>query len=301
VTAVRGPQSWDERWLPRAAARTQAWAASLRRRLDELAGPHSLVGEGARTQPALAGSAAAVLVAGIVLAVAGGPGGPKDDNGSASGPPPVSPVPVVGTTLGPPPGMSVTSYRVRAAADLRHYGDIARGRPTFAVVDLGSYVTPATAERMFNGLKVERAYVRVPVSGLPTQVHAIPLQDTFASLTPGMLASGRLAAATARTFEVLVTQMSPSTPRAKELKARYAVQEHASAAEGQRLQTPGTCACVFSVVVRGNPAQLAALAGAKGVRVVDPAPPTATLDVLTIFPLEPDVTTVVPKGGLFGA
>ena len=301
MTAVRGPQAWDERWLPRAAARTQAWAAALRRSLDQVAGPRSLVGESARRQPALAGSTAAVLVAAVVLAIAGGPGGPKDDNGSTSGPPAVSPVPIVGTTLGPPPGMSVASYRERAAADLRHYGDIARGRATYAVVDLASYVTPAAAERLFTGLKVERAYVRVPAGGLPTQVHAIPLQDTFASLTPGMLASGRLAAATARTFQVLVTQMSPSTPRSKELKARYAVQEHASAMEGQRLQAPATCACVFSVVVRGNPAELGALAVRPGVRVVDPAPPTATLDVLTIFPLEPDVTTVVPKGGLFGA
>ena len=67
------------------------------------------------------------------------------------------------------------------------------------------------------------------------------------------------------------------------------------------LQSPAACACVFAVVVRGTSSQLATLAGTAGVRVVDPAPPTATLDVLTIFPLQPDVTTVVPKGGLFGA
>ena len=40
--------------------------------------------------------------------------------------------------------------------------------------------------------------------------------------------------------------------------------------------------------------------GSREVRVVDPAVPTARLDALTIFPLEPEITTVVPRGGLFG-
>jgi len=34
------------------------------------------------------------------------------------------------------------------------------------------------------------------------------------------------------------------------------------------------------------------------VRVVDPAPPVVTLTGLTVLPLQPDYTTVVPRTGL---
>jgi len=57
---------------------------------------------------------------------------------------------------------------------------------------------------------------------------------------------------------------------------------------------------VFAVVVHASLDQLRALAAAPQVRVVDPAEPTATIDALTIFPLEPEITTTVPRGGLFG-
>jgi hypothetical protein len=297
----RGWQSWDDRWLPRAAATTQRGVAALRRRLDRWHGPGTLVGDGVRAQPALAGSAIAVFVAGLVLAVAGGPGGPPADTGTPQAVGPVAPVPVIGTTLGPTPGTSVASYLTKAQADLRHFGEVARGRPGYAVVDLRGYLTRAQTERVFGPLSVVRAYVHVPAKALPTQVHAIPLQGTFAPLTDGMLASGRLAAATAKTFQVLVTQLTPSTPRAGDLKRRYSLQEHASGYEGERLQHPATCACVFAVVVDATPVQLAVLARSPQVRVVDVAPPGADLDALTIFPLEPEITGVVPKGGLFGA
>jgi len=292
-------REWDERWLPRAAGVAQRWAGGLRGRLFAWTGPGSLIGDGMRAEPALAGSTVAVLIAALVLAIAGGPGGPPDEQVTQT--PVVTPVPAVGTTLGPPPGASVASYLVKAAADLRHFDDVAHGRDGYAVVDLSRYVTPAAVEATFGHESVVRAYVRVPAGSLPTQVHAIPLQDNFGMLGDGMLASGRLASATAKTFHVLVTQLSDSTPNAKKLRARYALQERASAYEGTRLARPAACACVFAVVVHGGAAQLAELARAPGVRVVDPAPPTTSLDALTVFPLEPEVTTVVPKSGLFGA
>jgi len=290
---------WDARWLPRAAAITQQWAQSLRERLWRWTGPDSLVGDGVRAQPALAGSTGAVLMAALVLAIAGGPGGPPDESPAPVAP--ITPVPAVGTTLGPAPGTSVATYLVKAAADLRHFDDVSRGKPGYAVVDLDRYVTPAVAARLFAGQKLVRAYARVPGGRLPTQVHAIPLEDNFSLLESGMLASGRLASATAKTFQVLVTQLAPSTPNLKQLKARYSLQEEASSYEGERLSRPATCACVFAVVVRAAGVQLAAMSRTPGIRVVDPAPPTTSIDALTVFPLEPEVRTVVPKGGLFGA
>jgi hypothetical protein len=292
-------RAWDERWLPRAAAVVQGWSRTLAGVGRRSTGPGTLVGEGLRRQPALAGSALAVGLAGLVIAVAGGPGGPSDGQGSTASPAPSLPVPVV-SALGPAPGTSVISYADHASADLARFADTAQGRPGYAIVDLRRYLEPAQTQRVFAGVQVVRAYVRVAVRGLPTQVHAIPLQGTFQPLDDGMQASGRLAAATAKTFHVLVSQLSDTSSSSRQLKARYALQERASAYEGQRLQQPATCACVFAVVVHASLDRLRALAAAPEVRVVDPAVPAATLDALTIFPLEPEITTVVPRGGLFG-
>jgi hypothetical protein len=291
-------RSWDERWLPTLARVVQSRVHRVRGRIAATAGPGSLVGDGVRRQPALAGSIAVVALAAVVLAVAGGPGGPSDGGDTATPTPEVS-APLT-TTLGPSPGTSVASYLSHASFDLRRFGASARDKPGFAIVDLRTYLRPANVVTAFTGVAVVRAYVRAPAAGLPTQVHAIPLQNTFGSLTPGMQASGRLAAATAHTFGELVAQLKPRTPQDRLLQQRYSLQQRASAYEAGQLQTPDSCACVFAVVVQADDAALLRLASSPDVRAVDPAPADVALSALTIFPLEPEITTVVPRGGLFG-
>lgn len=292
-------RSWDDRWLPEAARRVQAAVAQARQRFVRLAGPGSVIGDGARDHPALAGSIAVVALAAAVLAAAGGPGGPTDSAGSEGPTGPNVPVPLT-TTLGPSPGTSVATYLTHASFNLRRFGETSRGRAGYAVVDLHSYLRPANLTTVFSGVTVVRAYVRAPATGLPTQVHAVPLQSTFASLPSGMQASGRLAAATAHTFEELVGQLKPHTSQDRLLRRRYALQQHASSYEAGQLQRPGTCACVFAVIVQADDATLLRLAASPEVRAVDPAPADVGLSALTVFPLEPEITGVVPRGGLFG-
>lgn len=297
-------RSLDETWLPRAAAVVQGMLARARTFVTGYAGPGTHLGEAARRQPALLGSIGAVAVAAIVLVAAGGPGEPHDHDSGAPSPVPTSfgSSGALVTTLGPTPGTSIANYLRRAAVDLHEFATKARGHSGYAIVDLRNYVTPTQAATMFNGVEVVRAYVRVPAPNkLPTQVHAIPLQSTFGALDQGMLASGRLASATASTFHVLVAQLKPRNPQDKLLRTRYALQEQASAFEAQRLQTPDRCGCVFAIVVHAPLPQLLALAHATGVRVVDPASIDVTLDALTVFPLEPEIAGVVPRSGLFGA
>jgi len=295
-----GPRSWDDRWLPRLAAVVQSAVARSRGRAGRLAGRGTLVGDGLRGEPALAGSIVVVAAAAIVLAAAGGPGGPSDGEGAgSSGFPATVPGPVT-TVVGPAPGSSVASYLTHASFDLRRFGETSRGRQGYAVVDLKRYVPPAEAESLFAGIDVVRAYVRAPAPGLPTQVHAVPLQNTFAPLEAGMQASGRLAAATAHTFAVLVSQIHPHTQQDRALRQRYALQHRASAYEAGRLQQPARCACVFAVVLHADDAMMLKLARNEAVRAVDPVAAEVTLNALTVFPLEPEVTDVVPRGGLFG-
>ena len=292
-------RSLDERWLPRAAAALQSRLRQWEARLRGLVGPGTTVGDGVRSQPALAGSVAVVAAAAIVLAIAGGPGGPSDsDNGST----PVAtqvPVPVT-TTLGPTPGTSVATYLTNASFDLRRFGESSRGRAGYAVVDFRAYLRLKEVTTLFSGIDVVRAYVRAPAKGLPTQVHAIPLQHTFDETTAGMQASARLAAATAHTFGELVAQIKPRTSTDRLLRSRYALQKRASSFEANALAAPATCACVFSLVIHADDATMLRLAGFSQVRVVDPASADVSFNTLTVFPLEPEITGVVPRGGLFG-
>jgi hypothetical protein len=57
---------------------------------------------------------------------------------------------------------------------------------------------------------------------------------------------------------------------------------------------------VFAFVVHATVGQLNALAHAPDVRTVDPAPPVVSLSGLTVLPLQPEITTVVPRTGLPG-
>ena len=292
--------SLDDRWLPAAATAVQARLRRLQARLMGLAGPGTPVGEGVRTQPALAGSIAVVTAAAVVLAIAGGPGGPSDsDSGSPAPASTQVPVPVT-TTIGPTPGTSVATYLTNASFDLRRFGESSRGRAGYAVVDLRAYLRTADVTTLFNGVDVLRAYVRAPAKGLPTQVHAIPLQHTFDAMAGGLQASARLAAATAHTFGELVAQIKPHTATDRLLRSRYALQRRASAFEAKRLADPATCACVFSVVIHADDATMLRLAGISQIRVVDPASADVSFNTLTVFPLEPEITGIVPRGGLFG-
>ena len=293
-------RSLDDRWLPAAATAVQSRLRGWQSRILGLVGPGTAVGDGVRTQPALAGSVAVVAAAAIVLAIAGGPGGPSDSDHGAPVPAQTEvPVPVT-TTVGPTPGTSVATYLTNASFDLRRFGESSHGRPGYAVVDLRAYLRTSEVETLFNGVDVVRAYVRAPAKGLPTQVHAIPLQHTFDAMAGGMQASARLAAATAHTFGELVAQIKAHTATDRLLRSRYALQQRASTFEARRLARPATCACVFSVVIHADDATMLRLAGISQIRAVDPVAADVTFNALTVFPLEPEITGVVPRGGLFG-
>lgn len=291
----------DDRWLPLLAARVQAFVARLHAWRLRVAGDSSAVGVAIRDEPALAATVAAVALAGLLIAIVGvhdpTDGGSDSNSVQQFGSP--AP-PSLLTTLGPLPGTAVESYLTRASFDLRHFGEVARGRSTYAIVDLSSYLTPARAAATFAGFNVVRAYVRVPSATLPTDTYPIPLQSTFDKLALGMQSDGRLASSTAVTYHQLVAGLIAKSPQDKVLRQKYARQAAASRYEAGLLARPARCACVFAVLVREGVGRLEALAAKRESRAVDPAPPTATLDQITVLPLRPDVTTVVPKPGLFG-
>jgi hypothetical protein len=285
----------DEAVVPAAAQRLRRTVAAVRRwgGAPEAAG--TAAHDAVRRQPALAGSIAVVLLAAVAVAVAGGPGPQTGSGGGAVPPPP----PVTVASLGPVPGTSVAAYLRTAALDLRRVAQTAQGRATYAVVDLAQYLTPTRVAEVLAGVDAVRAYVRVPDRRLPTQVHSVPLQG-LPSLVTGVSTTAAVAAATARSFAVLLAHLHPRSPADRKVKAGFVERWHAAVAEASALEHPARCECVFAVVVHADITRLAALTRIAAVRVVDPAPPTVGLEALSVYPLEPQVTAIVPRTGLLG-
>lgn len=289
-----GLRGLDERWVPRAAR----W---LRRALGRTGGwrPVALVSSNLssalRGEPALAGSILVVFAAAVLLGVFGT--GPDNENSSSVHPVvlPTSP-PAAIATLGPSPGTSVSVYLSRAAADLRHYSELATQRPTYAVVDLRDYLTPAQALKVVAGLDIVRAYVRVP-SHLDTQPRSVPL-TTAGALDTGLRTAAAVAKATAKSYAALLKALHPTSKSDRLVKRRYAQQHRAAVVETRHLSRPSSCGCVFAFVVHVSADQLASLNNDPAVRVVDPAPPVVSLSGLTVLPLQPEYTTVVPRPGV---
>jgi hypothetical protein len=280
----------DDRWLPRLAARLHRVGDLLRGGSRRPA--VRLVGVAATTEPALAGSIAAVLLAGVLLAGIGEPAASRDDSG---GPPPVQ-TPIV-ATIGPTPGSSVATYLTRASFDLRHFGEISHGRSTYAVVDLRSFQTPTQARALFGAVQVVRAYVRVRAGSLPMAVRSIPVLSA-GLIVPGMRTAATVADATAKSYAVLLAGLHPKTKADRTVKQRYQQMHRAAVIEAARLRQPLRCACVFAVIVRADAVRLATLAAEPQIRAVDPGPPNVELTGLTALPLDPRVIRVVPGTGL---
>lgn len=281
----------DDRWVPVAAGRLRRWLRRGRRAGGR--GPAALLAAAVDEQPALAGSIGAVLAAAVLIG-AFGPDRPSD--GEAA-PVPSAP-PALVAVVGPQPGAAVASYLTHAAADLRHVADTAAGRETYAVVDLRDYGTPAATADVLAGTEVVRAYVKIR-SRLPTQVHSVPLRG-LDQLDSGLATVAQVSTATAKSYATLLATFHPHTASDRQARRRYVAAHRAALLDAARYARPARCSCVFAVVVHADVATLQRLAALPEVRAVDPAPPAVPLTGLTVRPLEPDVTTVVPTTSFTG-
>ncbi len=292
-------QGLDDSWLPRLAGRVHRLHDAVRQAIRAVGGPASPSGQAVRAEPALAGSIAAVAVAALLVAVFG-THDPYDHDGSLTSPP--SPTIQPQQTLGPQPGTSVAAYLTAAAFDLRHFAEVSRGQPGYALVSLRRYLTPAEAAQVFTGMSVTRAFVRVPSPTLFTSVYPVNVlgNNVLSNLLLGMASQSRFAGLNAKTYAQIVAGFNPHTDREKREKQLYEKLAAAAKFESVALDNPSACACVFAVLVRADYLHLAGLVSVPDVRAVDPAAPSVPLDQLSVLPLRPDFTTVVPRPGVFG-
>lgn len=289
----------DESWLPRLARRAHRLRHRAHGTVQALGGPRSAAGIAARAEPAIAGSIAAVVVAALLVA-AFGTHDPydHDDNGSVDSSASIAPPQ---QTLGPRPGTSVSTYITSAAFDLRHFAEVSHGKPGYALINMRRYLTPTDVAKEFAGLDVTRAYVRVPRPDLATSIYPVSIASKWPNLTLGMESQSRFAGLNAKTYAQIVAGFNAKTDREKEEKRLYQKLAVAAKYESVALATPRKCACVFALLVRADFIHLAKVSALPDVRTVDPAPPPVALDQLSVLPLRPDFTTVVPRPGVLGA
>lgn len=272
-----------------------AVAAVLRgigRALRAVAGPDAAIGRRVapwvRREPVIAVAILCVAFAAILIAVTGG-----DEQGAVPPPSHIGPRLASGRPLGPQIGTSVSTYESQASARRDALDQVAGSQQVLAVVDLDSYVTPRAVDELMAeapGVAVLRGFARVPPpQDAPVHVLLTSEQDLASGLSAAAQSASKIALHYERELSRSITR--PSTA----LQGR--VEAGAAQAAQARIDASGlgpTCGCVFALVVSGPAAGIQDLAGQGAVRILDPAPLSATLNSLQIVPLEPQVTDVVP-------
>jgi hypothetical protein len=177
-----------------------------------------------------------------------------------------SPAPATGAVrLGPEPGEDVAAYLARLPATLP-----ADGVRAPALVQLAEEAGQADALAAVAGTTPRTVVFRVPLPRVQTALRFVALED-------GVPVAAALDNARGRAEQAAAADAQRLTGRAGAV----------AAAEDRALADPA-CPCVLAVLVDGDRAGLAAVAGRAGVRAVEAAPP-GTVDP-ALAPLLPEQT-----------
>jgi hypothetical protein len=212
---------------------------------------------------------ASVVVLAVLAAVFGGTvwiAGQQDE-----------PVPAGVQRLGPEAGELVAAYLRRAGASLP-----AAHSARWALVQLDSYLTPARAAGLAQGVRISKVVLRVPLPRLQT---ALITRDLAGQQPVAELAGAQRSAAAER---LAASRLAPDSSR----------QAAVAAAEAVQLQQG--CACVLALLVFGDGDALHLIAMRPDARVVQAALPDTSVEDLAIAPLLPeqsDIAGPVPDDG----
>ena len=196
-------------------------------------------------------------------------------------------------SLGPQVGVEIDAHFAEARERIV---ELSRRNPEdryLALVSLNKGLTPEEVGELLeeSGLEVTRAYLRAPVPGEPEEIVfqtpgdvVVGLRSVFSQTAARKAQEQQDLLGTARTIES-GTPEEEAFRRLYEADARIAGQEAAAYRAG--------CACVFSLVVEAEAADLAELLALPIVRGVEAAPRGADLSELDISPLAPTEQGVV--------
>lgn len=190
--------------------------------------------------------------------------------------------------VGPVGGDLVPAYVTAARAEL---AGLPPGTQTYALVQLTGYTAPAGLEPYASGVRLVRAYARVPVPRSQTEIVALPVASPARDLPGAMRGTAARKEREAEDLARTAAGLSGGDARERGLQAFYRQSAELSRTEAAAYRR--ACACVYALVVIGAPGRLRELARLPGVRAVDPAPEVERLDRTVFLPLLPEQRTVV--------
>ncbi len=166
-----------------------------------------------------------------------------------------------------------------------------RTEETYALVSFGTYVAPSAVPALVRGVTPLRAYARVPLPNVQTEIVSFPVHTVAVDVPAGMKRTADRKDALAKDAEAAAASLSGEGERERGLRTAY--QEDAKVIRAEAAAYRRLCPCVYSAVVKATPAKLQQLATRAGIRVVDPAPEARRLDRTVFLPLQPEQTAVV--------
>lgn len=201
------------------------------------------------------------------------------------------------TKVGPVEGTVIAEYTSAAQRELAGLTE-AGTKPVYALVSLAGYGTPAQAAKISDGYRVSKAYFRVPLVGVQTEIQSADVAGLRRDLEANMRSAAARAERDAEGSDVQAARLSGSSAQERQLRAFYV--ESARLLREQAKQYRSLCACVYAFVVKATPKDLTTLSRRAGIRVVDPAPEISALDRAVFLPLLPEQAVTVQPPTNFG-
>jgi hypothetical protein len=185
-------------------------------------------------------------------------------------------------------GASIPEYEQASRSEL---AGLSGSTEMYALVALRGYLPPDGLVPVSAGVQLVRVYARVPLAGEQPEIVSI---DAFRA--PGDVSAGMDEVALRKDREAAeyARQVAGASGSLREV---YESGQRVSTAEAAAYRQH--CSCVYALVVRAAPAQLAAVAERDGVRTVDPAPEVRRLDRAVFLPPLPEQRQVAgpPSAG----
>lgn len=189
--------------------------------------------------------------------------------------------------VGPVGGTVIAGYITASQSELASLSK-AGTKPVYALVSLAGYGTPAQAAKISEGYRVSKAYFRVPLVGVQTEIQSADVAGLRDELEANMRSAAARSERDAKVPEGQAARLTGSSAQEKELRAFYI--ESARLLRVQAREYRSLCACVYAFVIKATPQALTVLSRRAGVRVVDAAPEIAALDRAVFLPLLPEQT-----------
>ncbi|GLZ75359.1 hypothetical protein Afil01_01660 [Actinorhabdospora filicis] len=215
---------------------------------------------------------AAILIVLAVIWTAGRGARPVDDSGSV-------------VRVGVEQGADIPSYVDASGRELTELAKVSPA-PTWALVSLSAYASPAQAAATAVGVEVARVYARVPLPRTQTEIIAMDIAALPGGLDAEMERAAVRKDADAASYGALAVKLSGTSAEEADQRAVYEGARAMAAAEAAAYRAH--CACAYALVVRAAPAELLELAKRPFVRAVDPAPELTRFERSVFLPPLPE-------------